>query len=225
MPVKKVTSKASHPERAKRVEGSKLSVPVYSLAGRAAGTLDLPKEIFGAPVNKKLLAQAIRVYSTNQKHLTGFTKTRGEVVGSTAKIYSQKGTGKARHGAVRAPIFVGGGIAFGPKPRKVRLILPQRMKKVALYSSFASKLEDKKILGLSGLEKASGKTKELVTWLDKVKVDSALILTGEKQISAVRAGRNIPNISILSFNMINAYEVLKHKFLIVTKEALEGLTK
>lgn len=204
---------------------SALSVPVYSLAGKESGTLVLPKEVFGDKVNKKLLAQALRVYSTNQKHLTGFTKTRGEVVGSTAKIYSQKGTGRARHGAVRAPIFVGGGIAFGPKPRKVRLILPQRMKKAALFASFASKLKDKKILGLSGLEKASGKTKELANWLDKVKVDSALILTGEKQSVAVRAARNIPNISILPFNMINAFEVLKHKFLVVTEAALEKLTK
>ncbi|MDO8573921.1 MAG: 50S ribosomal protein L4 [Candidatus Daviesbacteria bacterium] len=202
-----------------------LSIPVYSLAGRAAGTLDLPKEIFGAKVNKKLLSQAIRVYSTNQKHLTGSTKTRGEVEGSTAKIYNQKGTGRARHGAIRAPIFVGGGIAFGPKPRKVRLILPQRMRKAALFSSFAGKAEDKKIIAVSGLEKASGKTKELATWLDKVKVNSALILTGEKQDNAVRAVRNIPNVSVLALNMVNAYEVLKHNFLIVTKEALEKLAK
>ncbi|MDP3733208.1 MAG: 50S ribosomal protein L4 [Candidatus Daviesbacteria bacterium] len=217
MPVKKATPKVT------RIAA--LSVPVYSLAGRASGTLSLAKEIFGQKVNKKLITQAIRVYSTNQKHLTGSTKTRGEVEGSTAKIYRQKGTGRARHGAVRAPIFVGGGITFGPQPRKVRLRLPQKMKKAALYSSFAVKVQDKKILALSGLEKASGKTKEIASWLQKVKVDNALIVTGEKNNNAVRASRNIPNVSILPFNLINVYQVLKHDFLIVTKEALEKLIK
>ena len=112
-----------------------LSVPVYSLLGRAAGTMILPKEIFGKVVNKKLLAQAVRVYMTNQKNMTASTKTRGEVRGSTAKIQRQKGTGKARHGSIRAPIFVGGGVVFGPRTRQVRLELPQKMRKAALLSA------------------------------------------------------------------------------------------
>src|SRR3989338_11409930 len=177
MPVKKVTSKASHPERAKpfgsepqgrrRVEGSSLSIPVYSLAGKETGVLALPKEIFAAKVSKSLLAQAVRVYATNQKSLLASTKTRGEVEGSTAKIYRQKGTGRARHGAIRAPIFVGGGITFGPKPRKVRLILPQKMKKAALIAALSVKLADKNVIGLSGLDKASGKTKEMAKLIEK----------------------------------------------------------
>src|SRR3989344_8019464 len=207
----------------------KLSVPVYSLAGRDSGTLSLPKEIFGKEVNKKLLAQAVRVYTTNQKNFTGSTKTRGEVEGSTAKIYRQKGTGRARHGAIRAPIFVGGGIVFGPKPRKVRLELPQRMKKAALLSAFSAKTADKQLMGLSGLEKASGKTKEMVKLLDKVvckgKNISSLIVTGEKQDNVVRAVRNIPGTDVLPVNLINAYEVLKHELLLITKEAVEKLGK
>lgn len=202
-----------------------LSVPVYSLAGRKSGTLVLPKEIFGQKVNKALLAQAVRVYATNQKSLTGSTKTRGEVEGSTAKIYRQKGTGRARHGAIRAPIFVGGGIALGPKPRKVRLDLPKKMKKAALFAAFASKAQDKKIIVLSGLEKASGKTKEIVKLLEKLKVKSALFVLGDKQDKATRAIRNISGVNISPVNMLNAYEVLKHNFLIITKAAVEKLTK
>lgn len=224
MPVKKV--------KTIRRASSVLSVPVYSLAGRTSGTLALPKEIFGQKVNKALLAQAVRVYATNQKSLTGSTKTRGEVEGSTAKIYRQKGTGRARHGAIRAPIFVGGGIALGPKPRKVRLDLSKKMKKAALFAAFASKTQDKKIIALSGLEKASGKTKEIVKLLEKLKampagrqVKSALFVTGDKQGNATRAVRNIQGINILPVNMINAYEVIKHDKLILTKEAVEKLTK
>lgn len=248
MPVKKeVTKKVSRVEQVPQVprdkkprdtrdtpktRGTSLSVPVYSLSGRAAGTLALPKEIFGQKVNKQLLSQAIRVYATNQKSLPGSTKTRGEVQGSTAKIYRQKGTGRARHGAIRAPIFVGGGITFGPKPRKVRLDLPKRMKKAALLSALSSKMADKGILGISGLNKASGKTKEMVKLLKQLnyklqmtndKSVSVLIITPEKMDQVVRAVRNIPGVGVLPVNLVNAYEVLRHELLIITKEAVVKL--
>lgn len=202
---------------------TKFSVPVYSLTGRAVGTMALPKEIFGQKVNKNLLAQAVRVYETNQKGHFGSTKTRGEVRGSTAKIYKQKGTGRARHGAIRAPIFVGGGITFGPKPRKVRLTLPQKMKKAALISALSSKMADKQILGLSGLEKATGKTKEMAKLLDKLAVKNGLIVTDKKKV--YQAVRNIPKLLVLPTNQLNAYEILKHQKLLLTKEALRDLKK
>ena len=214
----------------KRLARGSLSVPVYSLAGRSSGTMILPKEIFGTEVNKKLLAQALRVYMTNQKTFTANTKTRGEVRGSTAKIFRQKGTGRARHGAIRAPIFVGGGIVFGPKPRKVRLDLSKKMKRSALLSALSSKLIDKAIVGLTGLEKASGKTKEIAQLVNKIskkekKLNSALIVMENKTDNAVRAVRNIPGIDVLPANMINAYEVLRHEILMLTKDAIEKLTK
>lgn len=226
MPVKKKVSKVSKVSKGQKTRGISLSIPVYSLAGRAAGTLSLPKEIFGAKVNEKLLAQAVRVYMTNQKNLTASTKTRGEVRGSTAKIYRQKGTGRARHGAIRAPIFVGGGIVFGPKPRKVRLDLPKKMKRAALLSALSSKAGNKEILGLSGIKRATGKTKEIAKLLNKISGGkSTLIVTGEKTDNVVRATRNIPGVSTLPANLINAYEILKHDFLVVTKEAVERLKK
>ena len=234
MSVKKVTSKKTVAEKvtkpavAKKASG--LSVPVYSLAGRASGTMSLPKEIFGGKINKELLAQALRVYMTNQKNLTASTKTRGEVRGSTAKIQRQKGTGRARHGSIRAPIFVGGGIVFGPRTRNVRLDLPKRMKKAALYSALSSRAGDKGILGVSGLEKASGKTKEMAGFVKKVRgtgeiKGSMLIVTGEKMETIVRGVRNIPGIDVLPVNQLNAYEVLKHDFLVLTKDSLTKLVK
>lgn len=202
----------------------KLSIPVYSLAGRATGTMSLPKEIFGVPVNKKLLSQAMRVYMTNQKHLPGNTKTRGQVEGSSVKIYRQKGTGRARHGSIRASIFVGGGIVFGPTPRKVILDLPKKMKKASLVSALSSKVTDKKTYGLTGVEKASGKTKEIVQLLEKLSSkDGALIVTGEKVENLNRAVGNIPGVDVLSVNLINTLEVLKHDVLLLTKEAADKL--
>lgn len=236
--VKKTVLESAVKKTAASHKSVNLSVPVYSLAGNETGTLTLPKEIFGQKVNKGLLAQAARVYLTNQKSLNASTKTRGEVVGSTAKIYRQKGTGRARHGAVRAPIFVGGGIVFGPKPRKVRLDLPKKMKKAALIAALSDKAAEKNTIGLSGLDKASGKTKEMADLLkkllaisywqlaaksQKLKAKSVLIVTEEKQDNVVRAARNIPGINVLPVNLINAYEVLKHNLLLITKEAVEKM--
>lgn len=202
-----------------------LSIPVYSLTGRAVGSLSLPKEIFGVKVNKTLLAQAVRVYTTNKKTLTASTKTRGQVEGSTAKIYRQKGTGRARHGAIRAPIFVGGGIVFGPTPRKVRLDLPKRMKKAALFSALSTKMTDKLIIGLSGVDKATGKTKEIVEMIKNLKLKNALIVTDKKIEMMVRAVRNIPGITVLPFDQINVFEVLRHQSLVITKEAVKSFNK
>ncbi len=226
MPVKRETPvKKNATPRSTR--GS-LFVPVYSLAGRTSGTLSLPKEFFGAKVNKKLLSQAVRVYMTNQQTLPGSTKTRGEVEGSTAKIYRQKGTGRARHGALRAPIFVGGGITFGPKPRKIRLGLPQRMRKAALFSALSSKLVEKSIIGLKGMEKSSGKTKQISDLLNKIAGKekgrrSALIITDGKVDNIVRAVRNIPFVNTMSADLINAYEILRHDLLFITDEAVAKL--
>ena len=208
-----------------------LSIPVYSLAGRLSGiTLALPKELFAVKISKDLLSQAIRVYTTNQKIFTAKTKTRGEVEGSTAKVWRQKGTGRARHGAIRAPIFVGGGIVFGPSSRKVRLDLPKRMKKAALFAALSSKVIDENVMGLSGIEKATGKTKEISKLMesfisDKRKKINALIVTGERNDNVLRAVKNIPTVDTLSANLINAYEVLRHELLFITKDAVEKLSQ
>ena len=204
---------------------STLSIPVYSLAGRTSGTMSLPKEIFGQKVNKALLAQALRVYMANQKSHPGSTKTRGQVKASTAKIYRQKGTGRARHGAISAPIFVGGGIVFGPTPRYVRLDLPRKMKKAALLSALSAKMADKEISGISGLEKASGKTKEMAGVIRRIREirgtrGSVLFITGAKMDNVVRGVRNIPGVEILPVNQINAYEVLRHQILLLTKDSI-----
>lgn len=248
MPVKKVTSdkkqvtskitstvKAKQTSKTEKVEAKiamtkpvakktvNLTVPVYTLLGKESGTMSLPKEIFGQKASKSLLAQVVRVYTTNQKNFTGKTKTRGEIEASKAKIYRQKGTGRARHGAISAPIFVGGGIVFGPRPRNVRLELPKKMKKAALLAALTDKAQDSGVFGLSGLEKATGKTKEMAILTKALKLKTALIVTGEKQDNVVRAVSNIHGIDVLPVNLINAFEVLKHQTLLLTKEAVEKL--
>jgi len=208
-----------------------LSIPVYSITGAASGSLTLPKEVFGQEVNKGLLAQAVRVYTANQKNYTASTKTRGQVQGSTVKIYRQKCTGRARHGANTAPIFVGGGITFGPKPRKVVLDLPKKMKRAALISALSDKANEKLAIAVDNVEKLTGKTKQVTQFLQKVmdkNTKSALIVTASAEKNLQQAVRNIPNVTVLSANLINIYEVLRHQTLILTKDAvskLETVTK
>ncbi len=230
--VKPVSKKAAASKADKTAEPKKVTnaftVPVYTLTGTESGTLELPKEVFGKEVNKQLLAQAIRVYSANKKLFTGSTKTRGQVVGSTAKIFKQKGTGNARHGSKRAPIFVGGGIALGPQPREGKLELPKKMKKAALLNALSVRASEKQVFGLDGLDKASGKTSQIVKLLSKVAGDKkslsgTLIVTGEKSDKLFRAARNIEGVTALSTEFLNAYEVLKHQTLAITKEAVEKL--
>lgn len=225
MPVKKVTSKEVTEQVESKVASKKdakgITIPVFSLDGKETGTMNLPEEVFGVKVNRTLLAQAVRVYTTNQKDFTGSTKTRGEVSLTTAKWFRQKGTGRARHGAQSAPIFVGGGIAMGPKPRNVRLDLPKKMKKAALISALSSKVENKNILGVADLNKASGKTKQIAAFLNKLpKSKSALIVTSEKMDNVLKASRNISGVNVLPFTMLNAYEIVKHQLLVLDTETV-----
>lgn len=202
-----------------------LSVPVYSLLGKEAGSMDLPKSVFGVEINKALLKQALRVYLNNQKGHFSNTKTRGEVEGSTRKIYRQKGTGRARHGGITAPIFIGGGIALGPKSRKVTLELPKKMKKASLISALSQKLLDKGIYGISGLDKTTGKTAELAKFIKNIEKKSALIVTDKISDLAQRASSNLKTVNLISVNELNALEVIKAQSLILTKEAVEALEK
>ncbi len=148
-----------------------LKLSVYGTSGRSAETISLPKEIFEAKINSDLMAQAVRVYLANQRGGTVRTKSRGEVKISTKKIYRQKGTGRARHGAASAPIFVGGGIAFGPKPRDYSLKLPQKAKRAALFSALSAKLKDGAIIVVSGLEKLEPKTKNMADVINKLSLN------------------------------------------------------
>ncbi len=200
-----------------------LSVPVYSIDGKEAGTLSLPKGIFGTKVNKVLLAQALRVYTNNLKGHFSNTKTRSEVAGSTRKIYKQKGTGGARHGAKTAPIFVGGGIALGPKFRKTNLELPIKMKKVALLSALSSKAAEGEVIGIQGLEKASGKTSQMREFLNKTGKKKVLFILTESNENAARAVKNLPGVGALSAEQINILDIIKHRTLVLTQEAVKKL--
>jgi large subunit ribosomal protein L4 len=213
----------------KESKNAAVSVDVYGVDGKVSGKVSLPGAIFGERVNKDLIAQAVRVYLANQRQGNASTKSRGEVDGSTRKIYRQKGTGRARHGGVRAPIFVKGGIAHGPKPRDFGLSMPKKMKRKALFSALSAKAKDSQVMVLSGLEAIEPKTKVFAAVLKKLgvanKKQKLLFVTGANADTAKRAGGNIPGVTFTTVNQLNTYEVLNTKNLVLLKDAVTEMEK
>jgi len=228
---KSKVSKASRPkeEISKKSTRKGLTVEAYDLSGKSEGFIELSKEIFGVSVNKVLMAQAIRVYLANQRGGTVSTKTRGEVQGSTRKIYKQKGTGRARHGGIRAPIFVHGGVALGPKPRDYSLTMPKKMKQAALFSALSSKVNDGEIKIVKNLDKIEQKTKEMIKVLKNLNLDEKnkkilLVLSGDLT-NVQKASRNITGVKTTVAQRLNTYEVLDSKMILMMDLAVPALQK
>lgn len=208
-----------------------VKVNVYDIKGKVVSSINLPKDIFAAKINPNLMAQAVRVYLANQRQGTSSTKTRGEVKGSTRKIYRQKHTGRARHGGIRAPIFVGGGIVFGPKPRSYKLDFPKKMRRGALFSALTSKLKDKAIGVIAGLEKVAPKTKEFLPVFQKLLDEKKspkmklLLVIPDKMKNVSRGVKNIDFIDVFSPELLNTYQVLNHQKIVFAHEAISILEK
>jgi len=195
---------------------------VISLSGTKKPKISLPAKIFGAKPNPALMAQAVRVFLSNQREARAKTKTRSEVKRSKAKWYRQKGTGRARHGARSAPIFVGGGRAHGPTgEQNYEKAMPKKMGRAALISALSSRARDKEIIIVDGLEKIK-KTKEMAKILKEVTGPFLLILSGKLE-NVILATRNIPSLALIQAKSLNAYEVLKAEKILITREAIKTL--
>ena len=218
-----VEAKVAAPKVPAKKATGKLEVASLDLTGKEAGTMALPESLFGSAISKELLKQAIRVYNSNRQSHWGNTKTRGEVQGSTRKIFKQKGTGNARHGSVMAPIFVGGGIALGPRTRHTVLDLPKKMRVAALVAALSQKHKDAGVLGIAGLDKATGKTKEMAVFAKNLGRKSVLIVEKDGNTQALRSVKNLKGIDMVGATQLNAFEVIAHKSVLFTKDALAVL--
>ena len=230
--VKKTVAKKAAPKKVKVAvkelpKETGLKQSVYDTKGKVVESISLPKEIFNAKINNQLMAQAVRIYLSNQRRGTVKTKSRGEVNKTTKKAYRQKGTGRARHGAMSAPIYVGGGVAFGPRPRDYSLTFPQKMRKASLFSALSAKLKDGEIRILTGLEKMAPKTKIMAQVLKDLSLEAKnkrlllVISDSTKEGNVRKAAGNIKGLSILDAKQINTYEVLDNKGIILMKGAIE----
>lgn len=207
----------------KEAKESSISVSFYGLDGKIAGKISLPGEIFAAKVNPTLMAQAVRVYLSNQRTGTSSTKTRSEVAGTTKKMYRQKGTGRARHGAAKAPIFVGGGITFGPKPRDFSLDLPKKMKRRALFSALTEKLLENNVKVLDTAS-VTGKTREMAEALKNLNIaGKVMVVVDSKGKLTAQATRNIKGVTVQNASNLTTYEVLSAKTILFSKTSIDAL--
>ena len=198
-----------------------MQVPVYSLAGEIVEHIEISDEVFAVPFNQAVVHQAMVRQRANARQGTASTKTRGEVSGSTRKLFRQKGTGLARAGRRSSPLRRGGGIAFGPRPRDYRQAMPKKMRQLALRCVLSAKVGDGELMILDELKVAEPKTREMVRILATLGVDSsALMVIDEPEESVVKSARNLVGIKTLPANLLNVVDILSYKRLLMTVAAV-----
>jgi large subunit ribosomal protein L4 len=201
-----------------------MKADVTTLDAKKAGTVELSDEVFGLEPRPDILHRMVRYQLAKRRAGTAASKDRSQINATTAKMYRQKGTGRARHGSKKAPIFRGGGKAFGPKPRDHAIELPKKVRALALRHALSSKAKTDTLVVIENCELKEGKTKELKSRFAKLGFGSALIVDGAEVHDAfARAARNIPKVDVLPVQGINVYDILRHDMLVLTKAALEAL--
>jgi large subunit ribosomal protein L4 len=199
---------------------------VNNILGKEVGKVDLDEKVFDGKVNEALIHQVAVMYQANKRQGTSSTKTRAVVSGGNSKPWKQKGTGRARVGSSRSPLWRKGGVVFGPHPRDYSYQLPKKIKKSALISTMNSRLNDNLVKVLDELKVSQGKTKEFVKIVEALKLERKVLFVCENtQENVLRSSRNIKLVNIKRWETINALDVLLHDNVVITQKALENLTQ
>lgn len=199
-------------------------VDVYNMEGKKVKDIDLKEEIFGIIPNEAVVHSVLVNYLANQRQGTASTKTRAEVSGGGRKPWKQKGTGRARQGSIRAPQWIKGGIALGPKPRNYKYKVNKKERRLAVKSVLSSKVLENQLVVVDKLDLSEIKTKNMVSTLNNLKVEGkALILLGEKSENVQKSARNIEGVKTTLVNTLNVYDLLKYSKLVVTLDAIQKI--
>lgn len=197
---------------------------IHDMQGKVCGEVELSENVFGAEVNKAVLHSVVRAYLMNQRQGTQSTLTRAEVSGGGRKPWRQKGTGRARQGSTRSPQWRHGGIAFGPKPRKYKVEINKKVKRIAMKSALSSKVLAGELIIVDNIALNEFKTKKIVEMLKALgAAKKALIVSAEADRYLYTSAGNIPGIETAAVNSINVYNILKHDTMILTKAAVEKI--
>lgn len=200
------------------------TVALYNTDGKKVGDMELSEKVFGAEIKANVMHEVVVNFLANQRQGTQSTKTRTEVRGGGIKPWRQKGTGRARQGSIRAPQWVGGGVALGPKPRDYRYRVNKKVRQAALRSALSSKVADEDLIVLESLSLDAIKTKEVVKILANLGVEGkALFVLPEVDKNVVLSARNIPGVDTTYVGSINTYDVLNHTKCIIVKDAVSKL--
>jgi len=205
-----------------------MKTDLYNQEGKVVGQAELPKELFDVKVVPDLLHQVIVSQMANRRQGTAYTKDRGEVSGGGKKPWRQKGTGRARHGSIRSPLWKGGGVTFGPTNKKVyKKKIPKTLRKKAVLMALSAKAQNNFLILLDELKITTKKTKEAAQILKKLpcQEQTALIASLDYNVDLLRASRNISQVAVMPINDLNALDLLSFKYLIMPKEGLAALEK
>lgn len=199
---------------------------VFSIKGEKVKDIELNDGVFGCDISEASIYYAIRNELANLRVGTACTKTRGEVRGSTAKLYRQKGTGNARAGSVKSPVRVGGGTIFGPSPRDYSYRMPKKVKKLAYRSILSLKVKEDRLKVVENFSIESGKTKDLLSILKNFgKTERTVVVLGSDDVMMKRAGKNIPGVSFLAANRLRAHDLFYGKNILVLESAVVSLNE
>ena len=197
-------------------------VTIYNISGDQVGEIELSDDVFGIEVNENAMYEVVKNQLANKRQGTQSTKTRAEVRGGGRKPWRQKGTGRARVGSSRSPLWIGGGVSFAPKPRDYSYRLPKKIRKLAMKSALTSKVNNDEIIVLDGLNISAPKTKEMINILSNLNADKkALIVMDGRDDAVIKSARNIPGVKTTSVNTLNVYDILKYDKFIITKDAVQ----
>lgn len=196
-------------------------VAVYNTLGQQVGEIDLDDRVFGGEVNEAVLHQAVVMQLASRRRGTASTKGWAEVSGGGRKPWRQKGTGRARAGSIRSPLWRGGAVIFGPKPRDYSFKLPKKVRRLALKSALTAKVRDGELIVLEDLTLTKPRTKDMVAVLKALNVNNkALIVTAGNEQNVALSARNLPGVTWLPAAGLNVYDILAHDKLVITKEAV-----
>jgi len=202
------------------------TIPILNQKGDKLSDLPLDEKVFDGEVNKVLLHQVVRMYQANLRQGTHATKTRGEVSGGGKKPWRQKGTGRARAGSIRSPLWRHGGTVFGPHPRDYSYTLPKQMKKSALRSGLNAKVMDGTVVLVEKIRAEKPKTKEFATFLEALKIKGRTLVVVDKMTDPLKLScRNIPGILLKTYHQVNAYDLLRYPKMLIEEAAFTALSE
>ena len=203
-----------------------MQVPVYNLTGEPVAQTEIREDIFGIPFNEAVVHQAMVRQLANKRQGTASTKMRGEVRGSTRKLYPQKHTGRARRGDIKSPLLRGGGVVFGPKPRSYCQSMPKKMRRLAIKCALSAKLREGDMKVIEGLEFEKPQTKGMLNILSALGINpDVLVITGESQPNVVKSTHNLTGVKVLPSALINVVDLLSCKTLLITIPAIHNIER
>ncbi|MDD5604684.1 MAG: 50S ribosomal protein L4 [Dehalococcoidales bacterium] len=198
-----------------------MQLPLYNMEGKIKGNIELDDKVFGIMFNEAVVHQALVRQQANSRQGTASTKTRGEVAGSTRKLFRQKHTGNARAGSIKSPLRRGGGITFGPKPRDYRQAMPKAMRQLAIRCVLSSKASDNQIMVLDELKFEAPKTREMAEVMKALGIgETTLVALEQPDTNIIKSARNIPNIKTIQARQLNIVDIMKYRKLLITESAL-----